>query len=90
VENPCRTRLHFAGGTSSIDQIRPAAICAMMAGDQIDRRGIGGLAAFAAQAAEQGLEGHVALPFEQQPHRIADRTAATMQTVQFDHARRPV
>jgi thioredoxin reductase len=54
-----------------------------MPGDEIDGRGIGGLAA-AAQAAEQGLEGHIALALS----RIGERTAAsTMQAMQFDHAR---
>jgi hypothetical protein len=72
-------------------RVGPSAVRAVMAGDEVDGCGISGLAAFTAHAAEQGLEGHVAVAFDQQPHGIADRTATSaMQAMQLDHARGPV
>ena len=62
-----------------------------MPGDEIDGRGLGRSAVFTTQAAKQIFKGHVAVAFDQQPHGIADRTAAsTMQAMQLDHTLRPV
>jgi hypothetical protein len=71
-------------------RVRPAARCAVMPGHEIDRRGLVGLAAFAAQATKQIFEGHIARAFYQQPHRREDGTASTVQTMQLDHALGPV
>ena len=61
-----------------------------MSGDEIDGRGLDGLAAFATKAAEQVFKGHIALAGHQQPHGVADRTAPAMRAMQLDHALRPV
>ena len=61
-----------------------------MPGDEIDGRGLDGLAAFTAQAAEKIFKAHIALAGNQQPHGIAHRTASAMQAMQLDHALRPV
>jgi hypothetical protein len=43
-----------------------------MPGHEINRRGFEGLAAFAAQAAQQIFKGHIALAFYQQAHGVED------------------
>jgi hypothetical protein len=47
----------------------------------------GSTAALAAKPPDEAFKGHVALALDQQTHRVANRTAATMQ---LNHALRPI
>jgi hypothetical protein len=71
-------------------RVRAAARRAVMPGDEINGRGLDGLAAFTAQAAKQIFECHIALASHQQSHGIADRATPAMQAMQLNHALRPV
>jgi hypothetical protein len=62
----------------------------VMPSDEIDGRGIGGLAAFTAQTAKQIFESHIALALDQEPHGRVNATASTARAMQLDHALRPV
>jgi predicted secreted protein len=85
-------RLRFRGRRQLNRPIRvgPAACCAMMAGHDVDGRGLHGSAAFTAQAAKQIFKGHITLALYQQAHGTEDSTTSAMQAMQLDHAFRPV
>jgi hypothetical protein len=61
-----------------------------MAGDEIDGRGVGGLAAFTAQASKQIFKRHIALALDQQSHRRESGTPSAMLAMQLDHALWPI
>jgi hypothetical protein len=92
---PRRERRSFSRGSGWHELNRPirggpAARRAVMPGDEIDGRGLDGLAAFATEAAQQIFKGHIAIALHQEPHGIADRIATAVLAVQLDHALRPV
>jgi hypothetical protein len=75
-----RFRFHFRGWhqLKRPIRVRAAARRAVMPGDEINGRGLDGLAAFTAQAAKQIFECHIALASHQQSHGIATRVSLTL------------
>jgi hypothetical protein len=90
-----RAYFSFASSGGGIElispiRIRPAASRAVMPGDEKDGREFGSSTAFTAHPVEKIFKGHIALAFDQQLHRVEDRTASTVETLQLDHAVGPI